>query len=54
MNETNSRPHFLTVWTSTNMTTWTQNTGATQTVNSTANNVQAAPEEGPAYAETTQ
>ena len=29
-----------TVWTSTNLTTWTQDTGATQTVASTANNVQ--------------
>jgi hypothetical protein len=29
-----------TVWTSTNLTTWTQDTGATQTVNSTTNNVQ--------------
>ncbi len=29
-----------TVWTSTNLSTWTQDTGATQTVNSTTNNVQ--------------
>ena len=29
-----------TVWTSTDLTTWTQDTGATQTINSTTSNVQ--------------